>query len=170
MRVAIAQFMEETNTFVRQRADLEHFRANQLLIGEDVTRRLRGTRVEIGGFLAVLEPAGVAVVPTVAANCVSSGPVTRAAFDAIMGELLERLGPANPIDGVLLALHGAMILEDDPDGEGALLSAVRALVGPRVPIVATLDLHGAITARMVEAADALVGTTRTPMSTSTRPA
>jgi microcystin degradation protein MlrC len=157
MRIAIGQFMEETNTFVRQRADLEHFRANQLLAGEEVVTRLRGTRVEVGGFLAVLEPAGVEVVPTVAANCVSSGPVTREAFDAIAGELLGRLAVAGPLDGVLLALHGAMVLEDDPDGEGALLAAVRRQVGARVPIVATLDLHGTITARMVEAADALVG-------------
>ena len=59
MRIAIGQFMEESNTFVRQRADLEHFRATQLFYGDDVVARLRGTRAEIGGFLEVLEPAGV---------------------------------------------------------------------------------------------------------------
>jgi microcystin degradation protein MlrC len=155
MRVAIGQFMEETNTFVRQRADVEHFKATQLLYGPDIVTRLRGTRAEIGGVLEVLEAARVDVVPTVAANAVSSGPVTRKTFEHMKTALLNRL--AAPVDGVLLALHGAMVLEDDPDGEGALLAAVRAHVGPRVPVVASLDLHATITARMVEAADALVG-------------
>jgi microcystin degradation protein MlrC len=81
VRIAIGQFMEESNTFVRQRADLEHFRATQLLYGDKIAQRLRGTRAEVGGFLDVLGPAGVEVVPTVAANAVSSGPVTRATFE-----------------------------------------------------------------------------------------
>ena len=157
MRIAIGQLMEESNTFVRQQADLAHFRANQLLHGEEVVEKLRGTRVEVGGFLDALAAAGAEVVPTIAANCVSSGPVPRETFDALAGELLRRLAGAGPVDGVLLALHGAMVLEDDPDGEGALLAAVRARVGPAIPIVATLDLHGTITPRMVEEADALVG-------------
>jgi microcystin degradation protein MlrC len=157
VRIALGQFMEESNTFVRQRADLEHFRATQLLYGDEIVPRLRGTRAEIGGFLDVLGPAGVELVPTVAANAVSSGPVTRATFEHVRDALLERLAAAGPVDGVLLALHGAMVLEDAPDGEGEFLAAVRKAVGPAVPIVATLDLHATITPRMVQEADALVG-------------
>src|SRR5262245_55042438 len=157
MRIAIGQFMEESNTFVRQRADLAHFRATQLLYGEEIVERLRGTRAEVGGFLDVLGPAGVEVIPTVAANAVSSGPVTRATFDHIRNALLQHLAAAGPVDGVLLALHGAMVLEDAPDGEGELLAAVRKVIGPAVPLVATLDLHATITPRMVQEADALVG-------------
>jgi microcystin degradation protein MlrC len=157
VRIAIGQFMEESNTFVRQRADLDHFRATQLLSGDEVVQRLRGTRAEVGGFLDVLGLAGVEVVPTVAANAVSSGPVTRATFEHVRDALLERLAAAGPVDGVLLALHGAMVLEDAPDGEGELLAAVRKAIGPAVPLVATLDLHATITPRMVQEADALVG-------------
>jgi microcystin degradation protein MlrC len=156
VRIAIGQLMEESNTFVRQQADLDHFRANQLLLGDDVTR-LRGTRAEVGGFLEALGRAGAEVVPTIAANCVSSGPVPRKTFETLKAELLERLAAAAPLDGVLLALHGAMVLDDAPDGDGELLAAVRAQVGPTVPVVATLDLHATITPRMVEEADALVG-------------
>jgi microcystin degradation protein MlrC len=157
VRIAIGQFMEESNTFVRQQADLDHFRATQLLYGDEILARLRGTRAEVGGFLDVLVPAGAEVVPTIAANAVSSGPVTRQAFDHVKDTLLERLAAAGPLDGVLLALHGAMVLEDAPDGEGELLAAVRKAIGPSVPLVATLDLHATITARMVQEADALVG-------------
>src|SRR5262249_42199148 len=141
--------MEESNTFVRQRADLDHFRATQLLYGDEIVRRLRGTRAEIGGFLDVLEPAGVEVVPTVAANAVSSGPVPRAAFEHVRDALLDRLRAAGPVDGVLLALHGAMVLEDAADGEGELLAAVRKAIGPATPLVVSLDLHATITPRMV---------------------
>jgi microcystin degradation protein MlrC len=157
MRIAIGQFMEESNTFVRQRADLEHFRGTQLLYGDEIPARLRGTRSEVGGFLDVLEPAGVEIVPTVAANAVSSGPVTRTAFDHVRDAVLERLAAAGRVDAVLFALHGAMVLEDGPDGEGELLAAIRAAIGPSVPLLATLDLHATITPRMVEEADALIG-------------
>jgi microcystin degradation protein MlrC len=157
VRIAIGQFMEESNTFVRQRADLEHFRATQLLYGAELVERLRGTRAEVGGFLDTLVPAGVEVIPTVAANAVSSGPVTRATFEHVRDGVLERLAAAAPVHGVLLALHGAMVLEDAPDGEGEFLAAVRRAIGPSVPLVATLDLHATITARMVEEADALIG-------------
>ena len=58
VRIAIGQFMEESNTFVRQQADLDHFRATQLLYGDEILPRLRGTRAEVGGFLDVLVPAG----------------------------------------------------------------------------------------------------------------
>jgi microcystin degradation protein MlrC len=157
MRIAIGQFMEESNTFVRQQADLAHFRATQLLHGAEMLERLRGTRAEVGGFLDTLVPAGVEVVPTVAANAVSSGPVTREAFAHVRDALLEALAAQGPVDGVLLALHGAMVLEDAPDGEGELLAAVRKAIGSDVPLVATLDLHATITPRMVGEADALIG-------------
>ena len=62
-----------------------------------------------------------------------------------------------PLDGVLLALHGAMVTEIDDDGDGYILQVVREIVGPDVPVVATLDLHANISPRMVELADVLIG-------------
>jgi microcystin degradation protein MlrC len=125
LRVAVGQFMEESPSSTRP--DLEHFRNNQLLYDDEIMAKLRGARVEVGGFLDALEPAAAEVVPTVAANCVSSGPVPRATFDRLTGEPLP--------------LHGSMVLDDHPDAEGELLAAVRKQVGPAVPVVATLDLH-----------------------------
>ncbi len=155
-RIAIGQFQEESSTFVLQRADLDFFRNNTLLYGQEIVDTLTGTHAEMGGFLDVLADAGVDVVPTVAARSVSSGQVPMATFDTVVADLLARLA-AQPVGGVLLSLHGAMVLDDDHDGEGRLLEAVRERVGPSVPIVATLDLHGNITERMVRNADGLVG-------------
>ena len=57
---------------------------------------------------------------------------------------------------MLLALHGALVAEQTPDVEGEVLHAFREILGPSVPLVATLDLHANITERMVRSADALV--------------
>ena len=82
--------------------------------------------------------------------------MTREAYAALRQTLLNGIRAAGAADGVLLALHGAMVTEDVADAEADLLRAVRSLVGPRVPIVATLDSHANLSAEMVAAADALV--------------
>jgi microcystin degradation protein MlrC len=61
-----------------------------------------------------------------------------------------------PVDGVLLPLHGAAAAEDVGDLEGDLLAAVRAKIGPNVPVVVTLDLHADVTEPMVRCADAIL--------------
>jgi microcystin degradation protein MlrC len=49
-----------------------------------------------------------------------------------------------------------MVCEHLDDGEGEMLARVRALIGPDMPLVASLDLHGNVTQRMVNEADALI--------------
>ena len=49
-----------------------------------------------------------------------------------------------------------MVTETEDDAEGALLEALRGIVGPDVPMVATLDLHANATVRMARNANALV--------------
>src|SRR5262249_31447644 len=85
-----------------------------------------------------------------------SGTATRETFSWLRDEMLDALQQALPVDGVLLALHGAMVSEDVPDVEGAVLRVLRRRLGPHVPLVATLDLHANVTRLMVDAADALV--------------
>src|SRR5207248_450135 len=85
-----------------------------------------------------------------------SGPATQETFVWLGQELIAALSQPLPVDAVLLALHGAMVAEGVPDVEGELLDAVRQIIGPAVPLVATLDLHANVTRRMVEAADTLV--------------
>ncbi|HET7092981.1 MAG TPA: M81 family metallopeptidase, partial [Thermomicrobiales bacterium] len=103
---------------------------------------------------------GFALIPTVAVWATPSGMVTRGAIEQLTTMLLDdvrRALAAAPLDGVLLALHGAMVTEVDDDGEAYLLRRIRDLVGPTVPIVSTLDLHANISPAMVALADALVG-------------
>ncbi|MDT8857765.1 M81 family metallopeptidase [Paracoccaceae bacterium Fryx2] len=97
------------------------------------------------------------MVPILWCGAIPSAHVTQADYEAISAEIVDGIAHAGRLDGVFLDLHGAMVAEHEEDGEGALIARVRAVVGPDVPIVAALDLHGNITARMVDGADALVG-------------
>jgi microcystin degradation protein MlrC len=162
MRIAVGSIMQESNTFSPVKAGLDFFTADYLLRGEEVASLARRARVEISGFFATLAGAGAVPVPLLAAHACSGGPLLRGAFDTLANELLARLRAALPVEGVLLALHGGLVLEDDPDAEGLILQAVRDVVGPAVPVAASLDLHGHVTPKMVAQADILVGYKKYP--------
>jgi microcystin degradation protein MlrC len=70
---------------------------------------------------------------------------------------LTRLQDVLPVDGLLLDLHGAMVTEEHQDAEGAILEAVRSLVGPEMPVIVTLDLHANITSTMAKLANVIIG-------------
>lgn len=99
---------------------------------------------------------GWTVAEGLAAFAVPAGETTQSAYTALRDEILDDLKRAMPVDAVLLSLHGAMIADGYPDAEGDLLARVRELVGPGLPLLAELDLHGHMTAQKLAAADALV--------------
>jgi len=155
-RVLIGGLMHETNTLNPRPTGVADFRARQWLEVGEILADLRGTDSEVGGFLDVLEASGdVEVVPGVYAVAMPSGRVTDEALETVMAGLVASAG-AGGLDGVLLALHGAMVAASYPDGEGALLAHLRRAFGPQVPIVATLDLHANLSAEMASHADGYV--------------
>ncbi len=157
MRIAVGGLSQETNTFLPVPTEIEDFAAFYVRRGDELLTGFGPARVELPGFLSVLNEAGIAPVPLLAAQALAGGPVSRRAFETLAGELLQRLRDAGPVDGVLLALHGAMVLEDEPDAEGELLERVRALSPPSTPIGVSLDLHGHIRPRMLQPNTFLIG-------------
>jgi microcystin degradation protein MlrC len=157
MRIAIGSLMQETNTFAPISTTLDTFRDYYLLYGDELFTGYNDAQVEVPAFLHVLAQAKATPVPLLAGFAAACGPLTRPTFDHLLDELLTRLKRALPVDGVLLALHGAMTVEDDPDAEGTLLEAVRSLVGSAMPIGVSLDLHGHITPRMARNATFMIG-------------
>lgn len=160
-RVALAGFLHETNTFAPTKARMEDFVQGggymPLARGDALMTQGRDINLGIGGAVAFGESAGWDMVPILWAGAIPSAHVCETAYESITGEIILGIIAAGPLDGVFLDLHGAMVAEHQDDGEGALLSRLRAAVGPDVPIAAALDLHGNITQEMVEAADVLVG-------------
>jgi microcystin degradation protein MlrC len=162
MRVAIAELKQETNTFVSRPTTMADFETWHYWTGPALIEGLQGTNSEIDGFLNVLTEAGIEPVPILATFAMSGGKVEDATYQRLLGELLDGIANAGPLDGVLIALHGAMVTESDDSPDANTLKAIRELVGPGIPIVATYDLHANLTARMADYADALVGFKTSP--------
>jgi microcystin degradation protein MlrC len=75
--------------------------------------------VEVPAFLDVLAEAGTMPVPLLAAYAAAYGPITRYCFDTLLGDMEARLKAAGPVNGLLLALNGALVVEDQPDGDAS---------------------------------------------------
>jgi microcystin degradation protein MlrC len=155
-RIAVGGIVHETHTFADPPTGLEQFAAQALQRGDELARVMTGTSSSIGGMLAGCEAAGLVAIPTLYAAAMPGGTVTAEAYATLRDELLARIAAACPLDGVLLALHGAMVAAGEHDVEGDLLTHVRAIVGPAIPIVVELDMHGNISDRTVALADALI--------------
>ena len=159
MRIAVAGFQHETNTFAPVKADYEAFAVAKsfppLCRGDDMMARIRGKKLPVSGAIATLEAAGAEIVPLLWCMATPSAEVTRDAYERITGEILALITAAGSLDGICLELHGAMVAEHIDDGEGELLARLRRQVGPAMPIAVALDLHANVTGRMVAEADYL---------------
>ena len=165
MRIAIGGFQDETNTFAPSKASFEHFARDGgwpgLRRGGDILDTMVARNVPIAGFIEQIKGTRHTLVPTAWAAAEPSAHVTRDAFERIAAMIVDGIRDAAP-DAVYLDLHGAMVAEHLDDGEGELLSRVRALVGPQMPLVASLDLHTNLTQRMLDCADMMVAYRRYP--------
>jgi microcystin degradation protein MlrC len=110
---------------------------------------------ELTGFVQAARLAGgVETVPLTSSLAVPSGPLTRECFDSILDGLIGRLSQAGKLDGVYLALHGSMQVDDLPEApEAAILRRVREVVGGGVKVAASYDLHANLSPGMVGATD-----------------
>ena len=110
----------------------------------------------MGGFIAGATRFGYELVPTVMAWATPAGPVEDAILDEIVDEIAEGCRRAS-VDGLLLALHGAMVARSSPRRRRRGAARLRGLLGDDLPIVTTLDYHANVSPAMAEHADALVG-------------
>lgn len=154
--IICGQFKQETNRYAKGVSGLKEYMEREYLFGEDELRgAFQGARNELGGFFDVLdrEP-NCRLVPVLALNA-SPGPVTeQTIWLQVKDALIDAIDAQPSVDGVLLALHGAMVTEEMEDGEGELLQAIREHIGKDIPIITTLDLHANMTIKMMENATA----------------
>lgn len=159
-RVAFGGFLHETNTFAPSKAGLDAFVQGggwpSLARGEAIYAAVKNVNVGASGFVVNASARGWDMAPTLWCAASPSAHVAADAFEALADELVARIVAALPVDGVYLDLHGAMVAENHDDGEGEALRRVRAVIGPDIPLVASLDLHGNVTPLMMAMADALV--------------
>jgi microcystin degradation protein MlrC len=156
MRVGIIALQHESNTFIRGRTTLDDFRLKALLTGDDVRRRFERGHHEISGFIDGIAEAGMSIVPIFAASATPGGPVSADTYHQLLGMMLQQLAQAGPIDGLLVAPHGAGVCEAHADMDGHWLTKLRDHVGSRIPIISTLDPHANVSNAMVAACDAMI--------------
>ena len=162
MRIAIGGISHETSSFAKVPTRLADFESGfGLFRGAEVVRRFTDSNICTGGFIEAANALGFEVVPLLWGFAYPSGLIVREDYEVLKQEFLDRLRLAEseggPVDGVLLDLHGAMVVEGIDDGDGDFVEAVRNTVGPERPIGVTFDLHANHTQRRVTAATVIVG-------------
>ncbi len=159
MRLVLAVVRHETNTFSPVPTPLEAFGrgaegSDGPLGGEKAIAAYRGTNNPVAAFIDIAEREGAEYVMAVAGNAHPSGPVARDAFEHMAARIVAAVQAG--CDGVMLDLHGAMVVDGFDDGEGELLRRIRAAV-PGIPIAVALDFHTNLTAEMVANATVITG-------------
>lgn len=154
-RILIVECKQEVSTFNPHLSGYDDFaiRRGQALL--DYHRQVRN---EVGGALDVFDRHNdVEIVPAYSAFFITSGGTLASdAWQRIAAELLDSIREAPPVDAVYFCMHGAMASEDELDPEGWLLAETRKILGEKIPIVVSLDLHGILTERMIDKSDAIV--------------
>ena len=183
-KILTVQFRHETNTFAPKPADMQAFRCNRFFVGEEVfpnvrkmhIRDVQNDKIAFWVFFQRMRPEKIGValninitacldlfdtredvelVPTVALYATPCGPVTEEVYDFVTRQILTVIRKEGPFAGVFLDIHGAMVAEGHPDGEGDLMELQRRELGWEIPIVASLDLHANVTEKMARCASAL---------------
>lgn len=156
MRLFIAGLDTETNTFSPIPTGRRSFEETFLAHGDGTQRELESCSMQLAVWRGWAEARGWTVIESLCAVAEPAGITGRAVYESFREEIIGDLRRAGCIDVALFAFHGAMVAKGYDDVEGDLLTHVRALVGPTVPIGVELDLHCHLTKSMTRAATAIV--------------
>jgi len=154
-RVLTAELSHETNTFSRRVTGAQAFRDRYVLIGDEAAAARSEANTELAGFLDAGREHGWQIEHVLSAAAAPSGKVERAAFEFHCDPIVAA-AERGRFDGILLGLHGAMVLDFCEDGEGELLRRIRASISRDIPIAITLDPHANVSPQMCSLADIIV--------------
>jgi len=156
-RVLTGELKHETNSFIPAKTGKHAFEIFHLKLGDEIVPYFEGVETELKGIMTAFREDGIDFLPVIGAEAMPGGLVTRDFFNFARETILEAVRTQGPFDGILLALHGAMVVEDSFDAEGELLSSIRSAAGPDMPVMITLDLHGNVTEEMNRSSTAMIG-------------
>ena len=155
IKIAFAGVNHRTNSFCVEPTSLADFIQHGLCSGEQLLR-YRGTDTIAGDAIAWCDSrTDVDLVPLVYAPAASGGAVTRDAFSFIVGEIDVHLRD-DRVDAVVLDLGGTLVIDDLAGGDGALVTNVRSVVGPDVPIIITLGPSANLDSTLLANADLIL--------------
>ncbi|MEJ8307627.1 M81 family metallopeptidase [Agrobacterium larrymoorei] len=141
LRIAVGGIHTECSTYSPVLTQPEDFR---VLRGEDLTG---------AEYFSFLPTEDVEIYPLLHARAIPGGPVSRATYEGFRKEFSEKLRATLPLDGLYLAMHGAMNVEGMDDAEGDWIANARSIIGPDIPLAVSYDLHGNVTQKIVDQID-----------------
>lgn len=152
-RILMGEYLHEICSFNPAPTRYEDFLVNR---GQAMFDYHAKAGTEVAGARDVFrQQADITLVPTFSARGITSGgTIPQADFERIEREFREDLIAAGPVDAAYFTLHGATAADREVDPEGRLLAVAREVLGETIPIVASFDLHGVLTDRMLEHLDA----------------
>lgn len=163
--VGIAGVMHESNSFNPAKtvvSDFEGMRGTTVLTGAELLASLKQGNTEISGYLDGAESEHFEVYAGYIASATPKGPLTKDTFETVTQRMIASLKAAPKLDGILLALHGAMVADGYPQADEEIVRRVRAAFGTAIPIVVTHDFHGNPSPELVRLSTALVGYQQNP--------
>lgn len=148
-RILIAECKQEISSFNPVICTYDSFTVNT---GQALFAYHNGIETEVSGALSVFsQRPDLELIPAYGARATSAGPLSHDSFERIASEFLQAVQQnAKGIDACYFSMHGAMGTTKELDPEGYLLQETRKIIGPKIPIVLSLDLHGILTARMLQ--------------------
>ncbi len=160
MKILIAGFQHETNTFSFSKANYMCFKIQDswppLLKQQEVLDQTKGTTLPIAGFIeSSIKDKETQLTPIVWCSAEPSSFVTDCAYKRISKIIIDGIKNNPDLHGIYLDLHGAMVVESTDDGEGNLLKNIRKIVGYKIPIVISLDMHANVSRDMFKHSDAI---------------
>lgn len=154
MKIAIGSIMHESNSFNAEPTTLAdfHMREGDWAIGNS----------EVAGFIEEGKQIGFDICQTIYAGAAPKGPVSSGAFEELTARLILAMRALKGLDGVVLALHGAMYTEEFPHADEEIVRRLRGALRPDIPFVVTLDFHANISPAIVALTDVLITYQRNP--------
>ncbi len=158
-KIALTGLILESNRFARpaQQEDflsLTCLRAKSLI--EEANSSNPSLAIEFASFVQTMNVSGEwEPCPIILMASRPLGPIQKDVFEAYCAEVVIAL--PDDIDAVYLCHHGAMVAEHLDDADGYIARKIRNKVGPKVPIVMTLDLHANVSDEMCSSVDLICG-------------
>jgi microcystin degradation protein MlrC len=158
-KIALLGLILESNRFARP-ASLDDFERLTVKRGkaliDDARSATPSIAIEFSAFVKAMDATGDwQPVPILLMASRPLGVVQKAVFESFCAETISQLDES--FDAVYLCHHGAMVAEHLHDPDGAIAEMVRSAVGPKTPIIMTLDLHANISDKMCHSVDLICG-------------
>jgi len=92
-------------------------------------------------------------IPLLYGHALPGGIVTKEAYTSLVSKSIELLKQNGPYDGIFFDIHGAMSVQGMDDPEADFIKQIRAVVGTKVLISTSMDLHGNVSLDLAKNSD-----------------